>query len=144
MLLITGEIVVGLAILVLLVVVALAIRRRVIQRGGSFDCSLRLQRKTFGRGWRLGVARYGGDRLEWFRVFSLSIRPRRVLPRDTLKVLHRREPVYPETLAVIAGHVVLECTDDGVEIDLAVAPDVLTGLIAWLEASPPGRGLPSR
>ena len=29
-----------------------------------------------GRGWLLGLGRYSGDALEWFRIFSLSPRPR--------------------------------------------------------------------
>ena len=112
---------------------------RIIQRSGSFDCSLRLNRRTFGRGWALGVARYAGDRLEWFRVFSLSIRPREVLPRDGLVIVRRRDPDYPESLALMVGHVVLECTESDTQVDLAMSPGAATGLVAWLEARPPGQ-----
>ena len=34
-----------------------------------------------GRGWLLGIGRYSGDQLEWFRIFSLSPRPKRSWPR---------------------------------------------------------------
>jgi hypothetical protein len=140
MLLRIGEIVAGLALLTLLGALALGVRRRIIQRTGSFDCSLRVNRKTFGRGWALGVARYAGDRLEWFRVFSLSIRPREVLPRDGFVIVRRRDPEYPENLALMAGHVVLECREsDDAEVDLAMSPEAATGLVAWLEARPPGQ-----
>ncbi|CAM5445084.1 hypothetical protein SGLAM104S_02197 [Streptomyces glaucescens] len=81
-------------IVVALVVLGLfvfGLRRRLIQRsGGTFDCSLRWdapeQGDTSGKGWAYGVARYNGDRVEWFRVFSYAPRPRRVLERSAIEV----------------------------------------------------------
>lgn len=53
------------------------LRRRLIQRsGGTFDCSLRwdvpVEPDLSGKGWVYGVARYSGDKVNWFRVFSYS------------------------------------------------------------------------
>lgn len=67
-------------LVVALVVVGLfvfGLRRRLIQRsGGTFDCSLRWdvpeKTDTNGKGWGYGVARYNGDRIEWYRVFSYA------------------------------------------------------------------------
>ena len=67
-------------LVVVLVAVALfvfGLRRRLIQRsGGTFDCSLRWdvpeKSDTSGKGWGYGVARYNGDRIEWYRVFSYA------------------------------------------------------------------------
>lgn len=67
-------------LVVALVVVGLfvfGLRRRLIQRsGGTFDCSLRwdVSEKSdpSGKGWSYGVARYNGDRIEWYRVFSYA------------------------------------------------------------------------
>lgn len=67
-------------LVVALVVVGLfvfGLRRRLIQRsGGTFDCSLRWdvpeKSDPNGKGWGYGVARYNGDRIEWYRVFSYS------------------------------------------------------------------------
>ncbi len=131
----------AIAVALLLGIVLIALRRRVVQRGGSFDCSLRLKQKRFGQGWVLGVARYTGDQLEWFRVFSLSLRPRRVLPRAGLKIVGRREPAYPETLAIMTGHVILELTEGKNPLELAMSQEAVTGLVAWLEAGPPGRNV---
>lgn len=125
-----------------LVLVFLALRRRSIQRGASFDASVRLRQKRFGQGWALGMARYADDRLEWFRVFSLSIRPR-VFPRHDLAIGERREPDYPENLAIMPGHVIVACTVAGEDVELAMSPEALTGLVAWREAGPPGRHLPA-
>lgn len=70
-------------LVVVLVAVGLfvfGLRRRLIQRsGGTFDCSLRWditpEPDPSGKGWVYGVARYSGDRVDWFRVFSYSPAP---------------------------------------------------------------------
>jgi hypothetical protein len=123
------------------------LRRRLIQRpGGTFDCSLRLAAEAepetsvpSGKGWVYGVARYSGDRVEWFRVFSYSPRPRRVLERSAIEVLHRREPQGEEELALLSDAVVLVCEHRGVRLELAMSDDAQTGFLAWLEAAPPGQ-----
>ncbi|MCW2872158.1 DUF2550 domain-containing protein [Actinacidiphila oryziradicis] len=123
------------------------LRRRLIQRpGGTFDCSLRLAPEAepetsvpSGKGWVYGVARYSGDRVEWFRVFSYSPRPRRVLERSAIEVLHRREPQGEEELALLSDAVVLVCEHRGVRLELAMSDDAQTGFLAWLEAAPPGQ-----
>lgn len=138
----------GLAVLlVLLALVALALRRRWLQRaGGTFDCSLRMGRggpgrsAGYGKGWTLGVARYTGDSLEWFRVFSWSPRPRHSFPRRQLLVRGRRRPSGPEAFALLTGAVVVECGVDGRTVELGLTEDALTGFLSWLEAAPPGQG----
>src|SRR5687767_5482443 len=79
--------------LVLLYGLALVVRRRLLARhGGTFELSYRVRPERAGRGWLLGLGRYSGDELEWFRVFSLSPRPKRVWPRSDLSYGARREP----------------------------------------------------
>jgi hypothetical protein len=127
--------------LVLVTLAIVAIRRRLLQRsGGTFDCSVRLHTGTPGKGWALGIARYSGDTVEWFRVFSFGWRPRRVFQRNDLTVESRREPVATEALGLYAGHVIVECVQAGNSaVELAMAEDALTGFLAWLESAPPGR-----
>lgn len=130
------------------------LRRRLIQRsGGTFDCSLRLSAapspseepadddgaEPSGKGWVFGVARYNRDRIEWFRVFSYAPRPRRVLERGEIEVLHRRTPRGQEELALLSGALVLACRHRGALLELAMSEDALTGFLAWLEAAPPGQ-----
>ncbi|MET9222036.1 DUF2550 domain-containing protein [Streptomyces sp. NPDC003300] len=122
------------------------LRRRLIQRpGGTFDCSLRpapeqdAEPAGGGKGWVYGVARYSGDRVEWFRVFSYAPRPRRVLLRPAIEVLGRRDPQGSEELALLSDAVVLSCEHQGTRLELAMSDDALTGFLAWLEAAPPGQ-----
>ena len=91
------------------------------------------------RGWTLGIGRYSDDVLECFRIFSLSPRPRRRLERCQVTYLGQREPQGMELHALYAGHVVIACSTSQGVVELALAPDALTGLLAWLEAAPPGR-----
>ncbi len=92
-----------------------------------------------GRGWALGIGRYDQDRLEWFPVFSFSLRPEQTFDRTHLRVRGSRDPQGAETLALFSGHVVVECdTRDG-PMQLAMSPQSLTAMMAWLEAAPPGR-----
>ncbi|WP_059012034.1 DUF2550 domain-containing protein [Streptomyces specialis] len=133
---------------VLLLVVAglfgFGARRRLIQRsGGTFDCSARFAPprtgQSPGKGWLYGVARYNGDNVEWFRVFSYAPRPRRTLQRDQIQVRERRVPQGEEELALLPGAVVLSCHHNGTDVELAMSEDALTGFLAWLEAAPPGQ-----
>ena len=129
----------ALVVLVLIGLIALALRRRVLTRsGGTFDCSLRLGSGD-GKGWALGIGRYAGDSLEWYRVFSYAARPREVLARRDLEILDRRPPVGPEVFSLLAGAVVVKCRNAEGFIEFAMSPEALTGFLAWLESAPPGQ-----
>jgi Protein of unknown function (DUF2550) len=133
----------GLALVVALVLaalVALVVRRRFLTRsGGTFDCSLRLRRGSHGKGWALGIGRYAGDVLEWYRVFSYSTRPKRVMARQGLQVVERRAPRGPEGYALLAGAVVVRCRDGSDAIEFAMSEGALTGFLSWIESAPPGQ-----
>ena len=135
----------GLAALVVVALAALAVlvvRRRVItRRGGTFDCSLRLRAAGSGKGWALGIGRYSGDSLEWYRVFSYATRPRRVMARRELEIVDRRAPEGAEAFALLSGAVIVRCrdgSDAGTLVEFAMGDDALTGFLSWLEAAPPG------
>ena len=102
------------------------------------DCSLRLRDGCRGRGWTLGIARYSGDDLAWYRVFSLCPRPRRVLSRRGLAVGGRREASREERMALLPGSVVLRLQGDPAAVELAMSEAALTGFLAWMESAPPG------
>jgi hypothetical protein len=149
----------GIAVVALVVLglFVFGVRRRIIQRsGGTFDCSLRWHTPAHrppggsgtpgsgggtpnGKGWAYGIARYSGDCVEWFRVFSYAPRPRRTLERDAIVVTGRRAPEGEEELALLSDAIVLGCDHRGARLELAMSEDALTGFLAWLEAAPPGQ-----
>lgn len=134
------DVVIGVVALVVAGSAVVHVRRRTLQRrGGTFDCSLRTRRAAFGKGWMLGIARYTGESVEWYRVFSFSPRPKRRLARDSMAILRRRRPEGAETYALLPGAVIVECLDDGDGLELAMSDASLTGFLSWLEAGPSGR-----
>ncbi len=136
-----------LLLLVLLYGAGLVVRRRWITRhGGTFELSHRVGPRNgepatdSGRGWILGLGRYSGGTLEFFRIFSLSPRPLQVVSRGDLSYDGQREPSAAEALSLYSGHVVVTCHSSRAHFELAMAQDAVTGFLSWLEAAPPGRG----
>jgi hypothetical protein len=129
----------ALLVLVLAYGLALVVRRRLLSRhGGTFELSYRVRPERAGRGWLLGLGRYSGDQLEWFRIFSLSPRPKRTWQRDDLSYAGRRDPEGTERMSLYPDHTVVQCAAPEGELELAMAPTSLMGFQAWLEAAPPG------
>jgi Protein of unknown function (DUF2550) len=118
-------------------------RRRWLSRsGGTFECSVRMHSPAGGhptaRGWTLGLGRYDGGALSWFRIFSFSPRPKYVFDRS-IEVHEQRAPFGTEAFSLYSGHLVVRVgLADGRDIELAMSSGALTGLLAWLEAAPPG------
>ena len=128
-----------LLLVVLLYGLALIVRRRMLSRhGGTFEVSYRVRPERAGRGWLLGLGRYSGESLEWFRIFSLSPRPKRTWERSTLTYDGRREPEGVEQMSLYPDHVVICCSTPQGEVELAMNPSSLMGFQSWLESGPPG------
>lgn len=129
-------------LLVLLWGIGLIVRRRLLSRnGGTFELSYRARTTKPGRGWVLGLGRYSGDRLEWFRIFSLSPRPRLTWERTDLFYDGRREREGAEQVSLYADHVVVRCTTLDGDMEIAMSQSSLMGFQSWLEAAPPGQRL---
>jgi len=128
----------GIGILVLLVVLGvLFFRREMIARGGAIELSVRLSSMR-GRGWSLGLGRFTGDELRWYRIFSFRTGPKRVFRRADLAVESRRTPDGQELLVLPPGSVVLRCATADTPVEIAMTESALTGFLSWLEAAPPG------
>lgn len=134
------EIAAGLALLLVLTAAWFTVRRLWLARGATFDCSLRpASGARDGSRWTIGVARYEQGRIDWFRVFSPSLRPARTFERDLLEVTGHRAPAAPESHAVLPGATVVGARYGDDDLELAMSAEAYTGLASWLEASPPGR-----
>lgn len=133
---------------VLLVLTLIFVRREVIvRRGGAIAMSMRLSTYVPGRGWAPGLGRFTGDELRWYRLFSLGLRPRKVLVRHNLTVEQRRAPEGPERLSMPEGWVVLRCSalarsaysrgrPTG-DVEIALAEKAVAGFLSWIESAPP-------
>jgi hypothetical protein len=125
-----------------LLLLGLVLRRRWLSHGeATFDMSVRLGTRwgtaEGGRGWTLGVGRYRGDRLEWFRIFSLALWPKLSFERREFEVLTSRGPDPEEAYALFAGHLVVQARASRRPVELALDREALTALLAWVEAGPP-------
>jgi hypothetical protein len=124
---------------VLVALLALFIRRRLLMRvGGTITLHLRTTTVVPGRGWSPGLGMFAGDELRFYRMFSYSIRPKRVLSRQGLAVERRRQPEGPERLTMPGDWTVLRCTSLQEPVEIAMAESTTAGFSSWLEAGPPG------
>jgi hypothetical protein len=129
-------------LIILVVLVAFLLRLALVRRGGAtVDCGLRLPHPA-GR-WRLGLARYTADDLEWFRLVSVSYRPTWTFVRSSIEISGRRNPRGAELLAVPHGAVAITCNvitrqGDDLDVEFAISETAMTGFLAWIESSAPG------
>ncbi len=134
----------GTALLLLVFGVGVFVGRRyVISRGvGTFECSMRrTDSHHVGGGWMPGIARYERDRLDWFRVFTVSPKPSRSLVRARLMILDHRVPQGSEIYAVLPDWVIVRCGYDNHTLELAMSELAYSGLATWLESAPPGQNV---
>ena len=137
-------------VLIVLAAAALASRRYLLERsGGTIECALRT---PVGSGaWRLGVLSYQHDSLSWHGALGVLLRPEREFHRRSLSVVSRRPADPSETVTLGADRIVVEvrvkpaadepASPSGELVELAMTDQALTGVLAWLEASPPGSHL---
>ena len=136
-----GHIVAVALLLIVVVLVTLVIRRLRLIRSGGVDVwqrRVRASAPTSTRGWNLGVLRYRGEEIAWFRVISLSGGAEVRLSRRQIEITERRGPGPSEEFVLPSDATVLRCRDGGRTVELAMSQDVLTGFLSWLEATPPG------
>lgn len=125
-------------------VVWLIVRRRVLGRsGGLFECFWKVASAP-SSSWSLGFARYDKDMLQWFRGVSFALRPHTQLNRTRTSVVAQRAPALAEAGTLVGGDRIVTLACDDHACDMAMPEDALTGLLAWLDAAPPGSNLPPR
>ena len=126
------------AVVVVLVVGALTfvwVRRRLISGDGRpvMLCALRDGPAT---PWRLGLARLGAQRFEWFSIVGPSLRPEVSWLRGQVD-LGIPEPLA-DPIPGLAEPVSVTGSASGQSYEFAFVPAAYTAVRAWLESSPPG------
>ena len=122
----------------------LLIRHRVLmRRRGAFLCGLRVMGGPKPGGWMIGSARYADGAFEWYRAIDPRHVPTIVLRRGGLAMREHHPPVVEDALALASNAyeiVTLETGHRGRSsvCQIVVDPRVVTGLMSWLEAAPPG------
>ncbi len=134
------EIIGALLVLFGLVLALFILRRYLLARNGAtFDCSFKREHPRRADAWVLGVARYGEDKLEWFRIFTLSPRPSLVFVRSQVLLLEWRQPSDQDIHSILPGAVIVRCTYNNEQtLELAMTRSDYIGFATWLEATPPG------
>ncbi len=138
----------GSVLVVVCVIAALALpfiglyvrRRWLTGQGGLFDCAYRTSEGVPGSGWVLGLARYSGEELQWFRAMSLSWRPSHRFQRELTSYQHQRPASGLEAVVLFDESRIVTLRDrmTGREHALAMDRDSVMGLMSWLESAPPG------
>ena len=130
----------GLVSTMLLVVLAVLVRRAILSRGlGTFNCSMRAETIRRSSPWRHGIARYGDEYLDWFLVFGVRPIPAESLSRRRLVILGSRSAEPEETAEVLPDWIVVRCSYGGAIVELAMSEGAFNGLAAWIESAPPGQ-----
>ncbi|MQA94031.1 MAG: DUF2550 family protein [Streptosporangiales bacterium] len=128
----------GLVLCAIGALLIIAVRRYLLERGGgTVECHLR---RGDGDDWRIGLGRYAGDELRWYRIFDLRPRPNMAVSRRGLVVSGRRPPDESERSDLPSDVLVVDCRwpATGRSVELAMGDLELTGFLAWAESSPPG------
>jgi len=116
----------------------LFVRRAYLTRDGAIAMAVRIYHRVPGRGWAPGFGRFDQGRLSWYRMFSYSMRPRRVLDRADMKVEERRDPIGAERQVFPPSIEILCCQSPRGQVEIAMTKSAMTGFLSWLEAAPPG------
>ncbi|MFJ6198558.1 DUF2550 domain-containing protein [Micromonospora sp. NPDC092111] len=133
---------IGIAVILAALLILFLRRALVTLSGGIIRLSVRVTTVLDGRGWSPGFARFVGDELRWYRMFSFALRPKRVLSRKELVVERRRLAEGQERLSMPADWVIIRCTSQHAPVEIAMARSTVTGFLSWLEAAPPGAASP--
>ena len=131
-----AELVLALVVLLLAGALTFVWARRRFIAGDGRPVMLCARRDTGGGRWRLGLARLGSERFEWFSVVGPSLRPEVSWLRGELELGHPRSIADP--IPGLAEPVAVKGSSGGSECEFAFVPAAYTALRAWLESSPPG------
>lgn len=101
--------------------------RRIGQTVGSFECWTRKPGET---AWTSGMARFGEDELQWYRLIGFSSEPHLRLKRRGMLVS------VPQNLKT-SPTVEITITSQDVEVECVMATQWYNGVVSWVESEAP-------
>lgn len=134
--LVVSEIVLALVVLVALGALTFVWARRRYISGDGRPVMLCALRDDPSARWRLGLARLGAERFEWFSIVGPSLRPEVSWLRGEVR-LGSPQPTA-EVIPGLAEPVAVSGRAAGRTCEFAFVPAAYTAVRAWLESSPPG------
>lgn len=125
--------VVGVLLLLFVAVISYAVARRRYIIRGHWGMILAIRQ---GDHWRAGMVRTAADRIEWFSLRGVRLRPTYSWARNEFDL---GAPVRsPEPILPLSDPVQLDCKLGGKPFRIAVSRYDYTALRSWSESSPPG------
>ncbi|ANE03783.1 DUF2550 domain-containing protein [Corynebacterium crudilactis] len=126
-------------VVAVLAVILLAAWRFFTLRSKGTSVILRELPQNGVHGWRHGLFRYNGNKLEYFKLRSLLPMSNLTLDRLSVTLLDRRDPVSDEAVFMSKGVKVLHIQSNDDHIEIALNTHSEMAFTAWLEAAPDAR-----
>lgn len=134
--LVVSEIVLALVVLLALGALTFVWARRRYISGDGRPVMLCALRDDPAARWRLGLARLGAERFEWFSIVGPSLRPEVSWLRGEVRL---GSPLpTSDVIPGLAEPVAVSGSAAGRTCEFAFVPAAYTAVRAWLESSPPG------
>lgn len=134
--LVVSELVLALVVLTVLGALTFVWARRRFISGDGRPVMLCALRDDDGGRWRLGLARLGAERFEWFSIVGPSLRPEVSWLRGEVEL--GSPQATTEVIPGLSEPVAVTGTAAGRSCEFAFVPAAYTAVRAWLESSPPG------
>lgn len=130
---------IGIAMLLLLALLAVSLYRLVMVRAGGAPVILRRVPAAPGAGWRHGVLRCRERDLVFYKLTSLKLGPDERIPRQGVSIGQRRSPEGNEFDIMTADTRIMVVGSPGQACEVAFDDDSSTALLAWVESRPSER-----
>jgi hypothetical protein len=108
----------------------------------TFSCSFHVGSGVDGGRWSRGIAKFSGGALLWYSGVGFTRRPdHRFLQRE-IELGPKRWPEGSERALLLDDQqiVLIQDRNSLPLCELAMESTAMTGLLAWIEAAPPGEG----
>nr|WP_245650046.1 DUF2550 domain-containing protein [Millisia brevis] len=132
-------VIIGIAMLLLLALLAVSLYRLMMVRAGGASVILRRVPAAPGAGWRHGVLRCRERDLVFFKLTSLKLGPDERIARQGIAIGERRSAVGSEFDIMTADTRIIVIGSPGQAYEVAFDDDGSTAFLAWVESRPSER-----